>query len=239
MDVDFDVIFRDLAPLDSLLQASGRCNRNLTPGKRGNFHIVHWVDEQGRSFNRWIYDPVLLDRTERRLQERKQMREPEFIALLTDYFQDVWETGIPDRVPAELWEAVRTLRFDGEKDKICVLRSRDAAGAYISQFCLIEQQPYKHDVFVQVDEEAIAVWNESKSILNELRRTGDLWTARERFAKLKPRFARYVISVALKPENAPTWDEDMHVYVISSRVLEDFYDRQTGFRRNQEGALFW
>ncbi len=239
VDVDLDVIYRDLAPLDSLIQAAGRCNRNLTPGKRGEFHIVHWVDEQKRPFDRWIYDPVLLDRTEKRLQGWDHMREPDFIALLVDYFRDVWDTAIPDKVTLELWEAVRTLRFDGEKDKLCVLRSKDAAGAYISQFCLIEQQPFKRDVFVQSDEEAVAVWKEAKSILNDLRRKGDLWSAREQFAKLKPRFAQYVISVALKPENAPSWDEGLHIYVVPSGALRDFYDPHTGFKRDQEGAVFW
>ena len=240
VDVDFDVIYRDLAPLDSLVQAAGRCNRNLTPGKRGAFHIVHWVDEQKRPFDRWIYDPVLLERTEKRLQGRTHMREPDFIALLADYFRDVWDTGIPDKVATELWDAVCTLRFDGERDTPCVRRSGEAAGAYISQFCLIEQQPYKRDVFVQLDEDAVAVWQKAKSILNELRRTSDLWSAREKFAKLKPRFAQYVVSVVLKPETAPQWDDDLHIYVVPKEALEYFYDLETGFKRQRgEDACIW
>lgn len=239
VDVDFDVIYRDLAPLDSLVQTAGRCNRHLTPGRRGRLYIVHWMDEGGRSFAHYIYDPVLLARTQQHLGTRTHLREPDFLALLSNYFLDVWETGIPWDVADALWEAVCTLRFDGEKDTPCVLHNREATGAYLSQFCLTEQQPYKREVFVQVDEDGVAVWREAKDILRDLRKSGDIWAARERFAQLKPCFFQYVIHVALKPETAPHWDEDLHIYVVQHEVLEEYYDRVTGFKRESASSVLW
>lgn len=239
VDVDFDVIYRDLAPLDSLVQAAGRCNRHLIPGKRGAFHVVHWVDDKGRDFAHRIYDPVLLERTKARLKGHKRLREPEFLDLLATYFQDVWRTGIPDKVADELWKAVRTLCFDGERDTPCVRKLNEAQGAYISQFCLIDEQPYKRDVFVQLDEDAVTVWKEAEAILQELRHTNDVWQAREKFARLKPHFAQYVISVTLK-ERIPYWSEALNIYVIPQETLEYFYDLETGFQwQPGEEACIW
>jgi len=93
-------------------------------------------------------------------------------------------------------------------------------------------------VFVQVDDEAVAAWNEAKAILQDLRKTHDVWAARERFARLKSLFAQYVISVALKPDNAPPWDDALRIYVVPHETRGVFYNPETGFKR-QPGKETW
>ena len=61
VDISFDFVVRDFAPLNSIIQAGGRCNRN---GLRyGEVVVVSLTDEDGKPFCRMIYDPVSLNKT--------------------------------------------------------------------------------------------------------------------------------------------------------------------------------
>jgi len=63
VDIDMDLVIRDFAPLDSLIQIAGRCNRN-GERPRGTVRIVSLTDGlQGRAFAAYVYDPILLDVT--------------------------------------------------------------------------------------------------------------------------------------------------------------------------------
>jgi len=42
VDLSFKTVFRDIAPLDSIVQAAGRCNRSYEWGERGG-HVVVWM----------------------------------------------------------------------------------------------------------------------------------------------------------------------------------------------------
>ncbi|MDD2560665.1 MAG: CRISPR-associated helicase Cas3', partial [Bacteroidales bacterium] len=64
VDIDVDVVYRDFAPLDSVNQVAGRCNRNFGRA-RGVMHLFEVVDERGVPYSRYIYreSEVLLQKT--------------------------------------------------------------------------------------------------------------------------------------------------------------------------------
>lgn len=64
VDIDMDIVIRDFAPLDALIQVAGRCNRNNRLGDHGGqVEIVSLSSTQGRNYADMIYDRVLLDMT--------------------------------------------------------------------------------------------------------------------------------------------------------------------------------
>ncbi len=54
LDVDFNFVIRDFAPLESIEQVRGRCNRNLTYDK-GDVYLTKILDEEGLTFAGRIY----------------------------------------------------------------------------------------------------------------------------------------------------------------------------------------
>jgi len=104
MDLDFAMVFRDLGPMDSIVQVAGRCNRNAGP-QRGQVYLAELVDEGGRSFASYIYDSTLLNLTRQVLQEH--FDEQDSREIVRAYFRAV-EGAIQD---AELWRNVTEGRW--------------------------------------------------------------------------------------------------------------------------------
>ena len=223
VDIDFDVVYRDFAPLDSLNQSAGRCNRNMEKGK-GEFRVIRLVDKKGKPFTRGVYDPVLIDITHGLLEGVESLSEKEFTLLIEGYFKRVWDRMSRDE-SEEILEAVKCFRFTSDEDSIS-----------ISKFTLIEDQPYKKDVFIQLNEKAVEVWKRVKDIVRDLRtKSIDVFKAKEEFEKLKSDFYRFVISVDVR-NNQPLLDEDLRIFVVSREDIERYYDIETGFIR--EGGSF-
>lgn len=89
VDLDFDLVLRDLGPLDSIIQVSGRCNRNARPGK-GQVFIVKLIDQHGRSLASYVYnDGVLLNQTELLLNHYVDFDEEACPAIVRQYYENV------------------------------------------------------------------------------------------------------------------------------------------------------
>jgi CRISPR-associated endonuclease/helicase Cas3 len=57
VDIDFDVAFRDIAPLPNIIQTAGRCNRNGLRDK-GQVYVFTFIDDELRVRARTIYNGI-------------------------------------------------------------------------------------------------------------------------------------------------------------------------------------
>ncbi|GIX41986.1 MAG: CRISPR-associated helicase/endonuclease Cas3 [Leptospiraceae bacterium] len=220
VDIDFDIVYRDLAPFDSLNQSAGRCNREQKKPK-GDFYIIKLIDEKNnRHYYSYIYDAILINATEEILTNDKYS-EKEFINLVNDYYKQVSKIK-SNNTSKELLEMLYSLKFSAEKEKNKINSIED--------FILIKEDYYKQDVFIEINQDANKIWEEFSRIW----KIQDLFQRKKAFDSIKSEFYQYVISVPIQ-ENPPELKN--YFYYVSNSILENYYDLETGYKI--KGETFW
>lgn len=212
VDLDFQWVIRDLAPMDAINQVAGRANRNASRGK-GIVDLVLLVDGKGREFHSYIYDGLLILLTKEVIGEAKEIPELDFLRLISDYFNKA-RARLADSESLKLLQALQRLDYES-----------------IKAFRLIDE-PYgvKIDIFIEVDEEARSVWKRFCAV-QDIR---DRWERRTAFKTLRGEFHRYVISVQAQKvlQNPPP--EVKGIRYIPHEQLNLWYDPETGFKMEKD-----
>jgi len=125
VDIDMDFVIRDFAPLDSLVQVAGRCNRSGKMSNLATVEIVDLVNGRGRRYSEMIYDDVHLQIT--RQLTKKNIEEKDVLSLATQYFETLSakkDTGLKHLKRFARWEegdSVRELLRGKEREKYTFL----------------------------------------------------------------------------------------------------------------------
>ncbi len=118
LDLDFDLMITDLAPVDLMLQRAGRLHRHRRgdgecdrpPGLR--CPALHWLvpsgpdDDPDFGISRYVYHPYVLLRTWLVLREVEEIRIPLDVSPLVEQVYGSEEPHVPDGL-REAYEAVR------------------------------------------------------------------------------------------------------------------------------------
>lgn len=213
VDISVDIIYRDFAPLDSIIQTAGRCNRN-DEGVRGIVNVVYLLDdskENKRSFSSYVYNSVLLDSTKDVIKsfdsEDYVISEKDFnLKASRFYYSKLLENG-SDENSDILLDILEKLYFSKIK----------------TNFELIEKTREKIDVFVEIDDEAKNLWAYFKDIQEE---TNSI-KRQDHFSKIKSKFYEYIISIDVKKLGAVPIEG--WIAYISHEDINRKYDLENGF----------
>lgn len=219
VDISVDVIYRDMAPLDCIIQTAGRCNRNNEKTK-GKVYVVLLKDENGRNFHSYIYARLLTEATEKIISEfrKKIVSEKDFVIKATEKYYKLTKNRMSNNISRNILDNIRNLNF-----------------ADVSEFKLIEKIP-TISVFIEIDREAEKVREEVEKIFSFEKG----FKKKEKLLKIRKEINENTISVRYsgKTENVeslPILESEFFRYV-QREDLDNWYKLDTGFYISREGV---
>ncbi|SFL74542.1 CRISPR-associated helicase, Cas3 family [Methanobrevibacter olleyae] len=207
VDISVDIIFRDLAPLDAIIQTAGRCNRNGN-GERGIVNIISLINDKGKRFSSFVYDSILIKSTRDVIKDLNLISEREFNLFASD----------------EYYKNLLKYRSSANSEELIEILERLDFKEIQYKFKLIDNDIEKTDVFIEIDEDASELWNrfeENRLILNSFERTND-------FLSFKADFYENIVSVNTSKLGTIV-PQEQWLGFVSNDDLYRKYDLETGF----------
>lgn len=138
VDIDMDLVIRDFAPLDSLVQIAGRCNRGGAKS-RADIEVYSLEKENGRLFAEMVYKvdkgspDVRLQITREVLEQHEVLPERQILTACEDYFARVREGKDTGRQHTLNWASLsekqpdirRLLRGEHDRQVQLIVAERD------------------------------------------------------------------------------------------------------------------
>ncbi len=216
VDISVRTIYRQMAPLDAIIQAAGRANRYNEFSTPSNVYLFR-VEEWKRKTNR-VYGIGLINKTLNVLktQNTNEILEPYYIRIVKNYFSEV-QKDLAQNDTKAYWQAMLQLNF-----------------GHINHFQLIDDIPHE-SAFIAINEEARKLWNEFENIYSDENLSP--FEKKKKFSHIKNRFYDYVINIPVKHNEEtiaidaekPDWSP---FYMVDPQISEYYHYDPEDFRQN-------
>lgn len=217
VDLDFDVVIRDIAPFDSIVQCAGRCNRNST-NPEGKVWVVKLKDNDGNLFARKIYSKNLVNITLELLEKNETIKEENYYNIIYEYFKKVKENKSSD-ISDKFIKTINRLIFSSDND---------ISNFSIDKFHIISYRGMYIDVIVRLDDKIEKVYEK----LQELLTIKEYNQKHELYLQIRNIIKDYTISVPYDFYKKFMFENN--IFSIPYDNVNDLYDKETGFRRSEE-----
>lgn len=223
VDLDFDMGFRDLAPLDSIVQIAGRINRENNISKTGSpLYIIEFEKENGKKESVSVYDTLTRTQVLKALGKKSEIEEKNYLKIINEYYSGITKPT-SFHVSRKFFKSMKTLRYNSEN-------SDDYP---VSNFKIIKDAPWAISIFIELTSEAYQARLAYNKLLEKR-------ISKENFNRNYKRiFNQYVIAVPEYLQKAQEikqmdWILNENLWYVPFEEIHNFYDSQTGFIRHTE-----
>lgn len=211
VDISARKVYRDIAPIDSIIQSGGRCNRGNEYGNLGGNVIILDLKDNGNPYWKYVYDQVLIELARQVLREK--FEDKEIKEIVQSYFKELTSRKAKDKT---ILDSIENYRF-----------------SKLSEFKLIEENYPKDDVFIEIDENAAEILKKFR----ELSKINNPIDRKNEFLKFKGSFYNYVISVPKEVLSMLMAEEINGIQVLTKDNLNSKYDPETGINLNTNSLI--
>lgn len=225
VDLDFNHVYRDIAPLASIIQAAGRCNREANKNYIGSVSLFKLIrKDSGKLDSSYVYNlnndliPTLECLSKFSNKYQCEINEKDYLDLIDEFYNKMSFQYGQHQDSIDL--SIDMYRLDFRKD------------GFLDKFSLLKNNGYI-DIYIPYGEEGSEILNKYKEV-NSLK---DINKKREELYKIKSYIQLYKISIPiilLKGKEHLLEDINGFIYV-KPEFVEYVYDFILGFKRYESG----